>query len=196
MTRKPQARVAQTRERLIAAGRGIVAEAGLAGLRTEAVVARAETAKGTFFAHFPDRDHLLAVVLAEILQAALADLAPPACRDGLMTALDQIFTSFAAEPETVVLLTRFSGPVGGGLGLDRLICDLVARFAEGLGGMQHNGLIASVEDPAVLAEGLMAFVVYCAASAQCGAASEVAVARVRARAVLARMTEALLWPKA
>ena len=114
MTRKPQARVAQTRERLIAAGRGIVAEAGLAGLRTEAVVARAETAKGTFFAHFPDRDHLLPVVLAEILQAALADLAPPVCRDGLMTALDQIFASFAAEPETVVLLTRCSGPVGVG----------------------------------------------------------------------------------
>lgn len=194
MTRKPQARTAQTRERLIAAGREIIARVGLAGLRTDAVVARAATAKGTFFAHFPDKDHLLALLLAERLSEVLADLPPLTTRATLAAALDRIFRSFAAEPDTVVLLSRFSGPSGAGLGLDRVICDIIARFAEGLAVMRHQGQITSAADPAVLAEGLVAFLFHAAASAQCAAAGDVAAARQRAEALLHRMAETLLWP--
>jgi TetR/AcrR family transcriptional regulator, fatty acid biosynthesis regulator len=192
--RKPQARTAQTRERLIAAGRAIVAEVGLAGLRTEAVVARAKTAKGTFFAHFPDKDHLLALLLAEGLATMLADVPDLTTREALTTALDRIFHSFADGPETIVLLSRFSGPSGAGLGLDLVICDLIARLAAGLAAMQAQGRITSVADPEVLAEGLVAFLFHAAASAQCPVMGDGAAARVRAEALLHRLAETLLWP--
>ncbi len=194
MTRKPQARTAQTRERLIAAGRDIVARVGLSGLRTDEVVALADTAKGTFFAHFADKDHLLALLLAERLAATLTDVPPPATRGELGVALDRIFASFAAEPNTVVLLTRFSGPAGVGLGLDLVICDIIGRFAEGVAVMQHQGQITSTVDPAMLAEGLVAFLFYAAASAQCPAVGDQAAAQQRAQALLHRMAETLLWP--
>jgi TetR/AcrR family transcriptional regulator, fatty acid biosynthesis regulator len=196
MTRKPQARTAQTRERLLAAAREIAAREGLTGLRTDEVVARAETAKGTFFAHFPDKEHLLAVLLSESLTEALTHLRPPESREALTAALDHIFRSFAAEPETIVLLSRFSGPAGAGLGLDLVICEIITRFAEGVAGLQHQGLITRGGDPGVLAEALVAFLFHAAASAQCPAAGDIAAARARAEALLHRMSDALLWPAA
>jgi TetR/AcrR family transcriptional regulator, fatty acid biosynthesis regulator len=192
--RRPQARTAQTRERLLAAARDIVAEVGLAGLRTDAVVARAATAKGTFFAHFPDKDHLLALLLAEELAVMLVDLPPLTTRKALTVALDRIFGSFADGPETIVLLSRFSGQSGAGLGLDVVICDIIARLAHGLAALQAQGRITSVADPAVLAEGLVAFLFHAAASAQCPAAGDGAAARERAEALLHRLAETLLWP--
>ena len=81
MTRKVQARTLATRDRLLSAGREIVAAQGMAGLRTEEVVLRAGTAKGTFFAHFQDRGHFLAALLAESLQAHQ-------CRDVLIVVSD------------------------------------------------------------------------------------------------------------
>jgi AcrR family transcriptional regulator len=192
--RRPQARRAQTRERLIAAGREIVAEVGLAGLRTDAVVARAETAKGTFFAHFPDKDHLLALLLAEELAAMLAEMPPLTTRAALSAALERIFRSFADGPETLVLLSRFSGPAGAGLGLDMVICDMIARIADALAAMQAQDLITSNADAALLAEGLVAFLFHAAASAQCPAAGDSVAAWGRAEALLHRLAEAMLWP--
>lgn len=77
-----------------------------------------------------------------------------------------------------VLLAESSQAAG--LGVDALVCDLIARFGAGLGGVRHQGLIAGVGDPAVLAEGWMAFVFCCAASARYPIAGEVA----RAEALL------------
>ncbi|NJM84109.1 MAG: TetR/AcrR family transcriptional regulator [Tabrizicola sp.] len=195
MTRKPQARTAQTRDRLVAAARDIVAETGLAGLRTEAVVARAATAKGTFFAHFPDKDHLLALLLAEILRAEVAQLAVPASREQLADNLDRVFAAFSSEPERLTLLVRFSGPVGVGLGIDEVIHDVIAGFAGGLAGMQARGMIAPGGDPALLGEGLVAFLFHAAASAQCPLTTmDKDAARRRAQVLLHRLTDALLWP--
>ncbi len=194
MTRKPQARTAQTRDRLIAAGREIVAREGLGGLRTDAVVALAEVAKGTFFAHFPDKDHLLAVLLAEQLMAALSDMPTPDSRAALTLALDRIFAQFAAEPQTIILLSRFSGPTGSGLGLDLVICEIIARFGGGVAELQARRLIGNAGNQDVLAEALVAFVFHAAASAQCPAMGDVAAAQLRAKALLHRMADMLLWP--
>lgn len=196
MTRKVQARTLATRDRLLAAGREIVASSGLAGLRTEEVVLRAGTAKGTFFAHFLDRDHFLATLLAENLGAELAGLAAPAERAGLMQLLERVYHLFAADAETVTLLARFSGPAGAGLGLDRLICLVVERLAEGVAGMQVRGAVGSRAKPDVLAEGLMAQIFHAAASAQCGMQGDATVVRARADRLLLEMAEALLWPQA
>lgn len=192
--RKVQARTLATRDRLLAAGREIVAMSGMAGLRTEEVVLRAGTAKGTFFAHFADRDHFLAALLAESLQADLGQVAAPTDRIELMRLLDRVYQRFAADAETVALLARFSGPAGAGLGLDRLICLLVERLAEAVAAMQADGTIASRAAPGVLGEGLMALIFHAAASAQCGAHGDAAAVRARADRLLKDMTEALLGP--
>lgn len=194
MTRKVQARTLATRDRLLSAGREIVAAQGMAGLRTEEVVLRAGTAKGTFFAHFQDRDHFLAALLAESLGADLEGLAAPADRPGLMQLLLRVYGLFAADAETVTLLARFSGPAGVGLGLDRLICLVINRLAEGVAGMQARGEIALRRSPEVLAEALMALIFHAAASAQCGMHGDAAAVRARADGLLVDMVEALLWP--
>lgn len=194
MTRKVQARTLATRDRLLSAGREIVAAQGMAGLRTEEVVLRAGTAKGTFFAHFQDRDHFLAALLAESLGADMEGLAAPADRPGLMQLLERVYRLFAADAETVTLLARFSGPAGAGLGLDRLICLVIDRLAEGVAGMQARGEIALRRSPEVLAEALMALIFHAAASAQCGLHGDAAAVRARADGLLVDMVEALLWP--
>lgn len=194
MTRKVQARSLATRDRLLAAGREIVASSGMAGLRTEEVVLRAGTAKGTFFAHFADRDQFLAALLAESLGKELAALTVPTDREALMRGIGEIYRLFAADAETVALLARFSGPAGAGLGLDRLICTVVERLAEGLGALQARGEVGSRHAPAVLAEGLMALIFHAAASAQCGMHGDAGAVRARADRLLPDMAEALLWP--
>jgi AcrR family transcriptional regulator len=192
MTRKVQARTLATRDRLLAAGREILAAQGMAGLRTEEVVLRAGTAKGTFFAHFTDRDQFLAALLAEGLLAEFANQKPPQDRAGLTALLDQVFTAFAADAETVALLARFSGPAGEGLGLDRMICAVIDRLAEGVAVLQARELVVNRADPGVLAEALMALVFHAAASAQCPAHGDARAVRVRAEGLLAQMTAALL----
>ncbi len=194
MTRKVQTRTLATRDRLLAAGREIVAAVGMAGLRTEEVVLRAGTAKGTFFAHFQDRDHFLAALLAERLGEELEQLAAPVDRKALLRRLDLLYRLFAADTETVALLARFSGPAGAGLGLDRLICLVTERLADGVVGMQARGEIGARARPEVLSEGLVALVFHAAASAQCGMHGDARAVRERADRLLLEMTEALLWP--
>jgi AcrR family transcriptional regulator len=195
MTRKVQARTLQTRDRLLAAGHEILSATGMQGLRTEEVVLKAGTAKGTFFAHFPDRDHFLAALLGERMTAELADLAAPGDRKALFAVLDQVFISFAADPDTVALLARFSGPAGAGLGLDQMICRVVERLAEGVALMQAQGQIGNRAAPEVLAEGLMALIFHAAASAQCTVHGDRQAVRARAEHLLHQMAEALVWPR-
>ncbi len=194
MTRKVQARTLATRDRLLAAGREIVAAQGMAGLRTEEVVLRAGTAKGTFFAHFPDRDHFLAALLAERLTRELDGLMVPEDRAGLMQAVERVYGLYAADAETVALLARFSGPAGAGMGLDRLICLVIERLATGVAMMQARGDLRVTGAPDVLAEALMALIFHAAASAQCGIHGDAVAVRARADGLLQRMAEALLRP--
>jgi TetR/AcrR family transcriptional regulator, fatty acid biosynthesis regulator len=195
MTRKVQARTLATRDRLMAAGREILAAEGMAGLRTEEVVLRAGTAKGTFFAHFTDRDHFLAALLAERLTAAFAGIVAPDDRAALLAVMDQVFTAFAADAETVALLARFSGQAGAGLGMDLMICGVIDRLAEGVGMMQARALVGNRAAPEVLAEGLMALVFHAAASAQCPVHGDHKAVRARAEQLLRQMTDALIWPQ-
>lgn len=194
MTRKVQARTLATRDRLMAAGREILAAEGMAGLRTEEVVLRAGTAKGTFFAHFADRDQFLAALLAERLTAAFAGMEAPTDRAALLALVDEVYTAFAADAETVALLARFSGPAGAGLGMDLMICGVIARLAEGVAGLQARGLVGNRAAPDVLAEGLMALIFHAAASAQCPVHGDRVAVQARAEALLDQMVSALLWP--
>jgi TetR/AcrR family transcriptional regulator, fatty acid biosynthesis regulator len=190
--RKVQARTLATRDRLLVAGREIIVAQGMSGLRTEEVVLRAGTAKGTFFAHFPDRDHFLAALLAERLTGELDGLPVPEDRAGLMQVVNRVYGLYAADAETVALLARFSGPAGAGMGLDRLICLVIERLATGVAMMQARGDLRVATAPEVLAEALMALIFHAAASAQCGMQGDAAAVRARADRLLQDMASALI----
>lgn len=74
MARAKQLRSLKTRERLLSAARESISNSGYEKLRVEEVVSRAEVAKGTFFAHFKDKDALMDILIAERLEALLDDL--------------------------------------------------------------------------------------------------------------------------
>lgn len=74
MVRAKQLRSLKTRERLLSASRASISNSGYERLRVEEVVSRAEVAKGTFFAHFKDKDALMDILIAERLEALLDDL--------------------------------------------------------------------------------------------------------------------------
>ncbi len=56
------------------AARKIVADAGYDALRVEDVVAAAHVAKGTFFAHFEDKDALMDILIGDHIDALLDDM--------------------------------------------------------------------------------------------------------------------------
>src|SRR6056297_1375519 len=68
---KIQPRALQTRARLLDAAQEIIAEVGYEGLRTQEVVKRAGVAKGTLFAHFPDKDALMEILIGAKMDAYL-----------------------------------------------------------------------------------------------------------------------------
>ena len=71
MARAVQKRTLETRARLIDAAEQIIAESGFEALRVEEVVLRAGTAKGTFFAHFPDKNALMDLLVGARMDSIL-----------------------------------------------------------------------------------------------------------------------------
>ncbi len=74
MGRATQQRTLRTREQLIGSAREIVGNSGYEALRVEDVVARAKVAKGTFFAHFRDKDALMDILIGERIDVILDDM--------------------------------------------------------------------------------------------------------------------------
>ena len=74
MVRSKQLRSLKTRERLLSSAREVISNSGYEKLRVEEIVSRAEVAKGTFFAHFKDKDALMDILIAERVEALLDDL--------------------------------------------------------------------------------------------------------------------------
>lgn len=67
-SRKPQARTALTRARILQAARDLAGQRSLDTLTAEAVASEAGVAKGTIFAHFGDMDGLLSYLLLDRLK--------------------------------------------------------------------------------------------------------------------------------
>jgi AcrR family transcriptional regulator len=74
MPRAKQLRTLKTRERLLGSARQIVSASSYGELRVEDVVSGAKVAKGTFFAHFRDKDALMDILIAERIDGLLDDL--------------------------------------------------------------------------------------------------------------------------
>lgn len=71
MRKAVQQRTLDTRARLISVAHEAVAEKGFEALRIEELVLRAGVAKGTFFAHFKDKDELMDLLIGERIDTLL-----------------------------------------------------------------------------------------------------------------------------
>lgn len=112
MTRAPQKRTLETRSRLIRAAEDIIAEVGFDALRVEDVVQRAGTAKGTFFAHFKDKDTLMDLIIGARIAALLERMsaaAPPRTVDEITQALMPLCTFMGSERYVFDVILRYSG---------------------------------------------------------------------------------------
>ncbi|WP_424944238.1 TetR/AcrR family transcriptional regulator [Aliiroseovarius crassostreae] len=119
----PQPRTLKTRARLIQAARDVIAETGYSALRTENVAQRAGVAKGTFFAHFKDKDALMDLLIGERI-------------DGF---LDQI--EAAPAPRTIPELVEAMMPMMRFMSHERYVFDVILRYS-GAAAKEEIGPIA------------------------------------------------------
>ena len=123
MARQVQKRTLETRARLLAAAEQSVARSGFDTLRVEEVVAGAGVAKGTFFAHFADKDALMERLIGARLDVLLADL------DGV------------DAPQDVSALAHASLPLMRFMVCERYVFDLILRYS-GAARVENIGPIA------------------------------------------------------
>ncbi|MEI2387187.1 TetR/AcrR family transcriptional regulator [Breoghania sp. JC706] len=158
MTRAPQKRTVETRRRLIAAARQIIARRGYSAIRVEDVVVEAGVAKGTFFAHFADKDALMELLLGEEI-------------DGLIDTMMRARAPRNAAEVTVLLM-----PLCDFIISERYVFDLILRHSgaaareeigpiartflrqvDAFGQWFASGTFRRDISPALLAEGVQAF---------------------------------------
>ncbi|QFT71642.1 TetR/AcrR family transcriptional regulator [Ruegeria sp. THAF33] len=112
MQKTVQKRTIKTRAKLLAAAEEVIRNGGYEALRVEEVVKAAGVAKGTFFAHFHDKDALMEILIADKLNACL-DLAeagtPPKTVAEIVTALEPVHSFITSERYVFDLLIRYSG---------------------------------------------------------------------------------------
>ncbi len=73
LTPPQQPRSRKTLERLVAAGRALLEEEGPAGVTVQAVVSRARSSVGSFYARFGGKDDLLAYLREQVRESALSE---------------------------------------------------------------------------------------------------------------------------
>ncbi|MEY1557297.1 TetR/AcrR family transcriptional regulator [Yoonia sp. R2331] len=177
MARAPQQRRIDTHNRLLAAAKAIVADGSYAQMRVEEVVIRAGVAKGTFFAHFRDKDALMEALIAEDLTAAITAMREaPAPHDAatLVTALDPLVRVLASERAAFDLIMRYSGALEvANIGpIAQNFIDQIMLFIDWVVPLHGKALRGDI-DPQLMAEGIQAFVVQTVALSFCAVESRV-----------------------
>lgn len=196
-SRKPQARSLRTREALLAAARRLAEERGsLDAVTADAIVAEAQVAKGTLFAHFGDMDGLLSHVLLNRLadlvsQTEPADpsaspvvptVAPPvAPSDPMGVLLDKMSRLIRVISSDQTVLRIFLNKTGYGSGhcapeFVEILSRLDQELAGFLGLWQQAGdwkpAIRGDLAPEILTDGLIAFMVHAALKFRSGEVPE------------------------
>lgn len=165
MTRAPQARRLKTRAQLLAVARDIVKVRGFSALRVEDVVAQAGTAKGTLFAHFGDKDGLMAVIVGDELTGMLDRLVDgPVPRDvaDLCSMLSPMLAYAGTDRTVFDLMLRYSGATGvhSDTQIAAFFDGQIKVFSDWIANLQARGLVRTDQPPQVLAEGIQAFFNY------------------------------------
>jgi AcrR family transcriptional regulator len=158
MTTAIQPRTLKTRARLVEAAEEVISETGFAAMRVEEVVRRAGVAKGTFFAHFRDKDALMDRLIGARIDAEIDRLAArptPATVTDIVSALMPIMDLMTCERYVFDVILRHSGAaVVEEIGP---IASTFERFVTVLAGWISKGPFRRDADPALLAEGVQAF---------------------------------------
>ena len=168
MARAIQKRTLQTRANLLAAAEEIIAENGFEALRVEEVVLRAGTAKGTFFAHFRDKDAMMDLIIGARMGALLEEMAraePPGTVTATVDALMPLANLMTCERYVFDVILRYSGaaaveevgPIANTFG--RMI-EVFSTWCEG--GRFRSDISADLQ-----AEGIQAFLLQALAAKFC-----------------------------
>lgn len=178
MTRAPQKRTLQTREKLLTAAREVVKTSGYGGLRVEEVVLKAGVAKGTFFAHFPDKDALMDQLLGAEMDRILNELAEgpvPQSAEDMAAAMMPLLDFMTADRYVMDVILRLSGaaavehigPIAETFGKQ---IEVFAKWADASG----TGFRRDI-DAYLMAEGIQAFALQAMAAKFCALHNAVSV---------------------
>ncbi len=161
MARAVQKRTLETRARLIAAAEGVIAAVGYEALRVEEVVLRAGVAKGTFFAHFRDKEALLELLIGARIDTELdriEALPAPADIPAIVRALMPLVAVMISERYVFDLILRYSGAAG--VAEIGPIAQTFARTDQVLGEWLARGPFRKDVTPALLSSGVQAFLIH------------------------------------
>ncbi|MES2839131.1 MAG: TetR/AcrR family transcriptional regulator [Pseudomonadota bacterium] len=160
MRKAVQQRTLDTRARLTAVAHELVTDKGFEALRIEEVVLGAGVAKGTFFAHFKDKDELMDLLIGERINALLDQMATrPAPRDvdQLAKRLMPVVDLMASERYVFDVILRRSGAAA----MEEIgpIALTFGRLEEILGQWLGGGAFRKDVPKDILVEGVEAFLV-------------------------------------
>lgn len=157
--RKPlQKRTLATRAKLLAAAEEIIHADGYGALRVEEVVLKAGVAKGTFFAHFPDKDALMERIIGARIDVCLdeiATLSTPKNVEGMVSHLMPLLHFMTCERYVLDVIIRHSGAAAK----EEIgpIAQTFTRHIEVVAAWIANGPFRDDVQPELLAEGVQAF---------------------------------------
>ncbi|MDP2016975.1 TetR/AcrR family transcriptional regulator [Hydrogenophaga sp.] len=160
MRKAVQQRTLETRARLTAVAHELVTDKGFEALRIEEVVLGAGVAKGTFFAHFQDKDELMDLLIGERISALLdqmAGRAAPRDVDQLAKRLMPVVDLMASERYVFDVILRRSGAAA----MEEIgpIALTFGRLEEILGQWLTQGAFRKDVPNDILVEGVEAFLV-------------------------------------
>ncbi|MDO9250484.1 MAG: TetR/AcrR family transcriptional regulator [Hydrogenophaga sp.] len=160
MKKAVQQRTLETRSRLTSVADELVAEKGFEALRIEEVVQRAGVAKGTFFAHFKDKDELMDLLIGERINSLLDGMATgPAPRDAdqLAQRLMPLVELMSSERYVFDVILRRSGAMA----VEEIgpIASTLGRLGELMGQWLAQGSFRKDVPLEILVEGVEAFLV-------------------------------------
>jgi AcrR family transcriptional regulator len=102
----------RTRAQLVAAGRELITEKGVAGLRIGEIARRADVGLGSFYNHFESKDELVATVVTESLQelseALLAGIEDADAADVVTLSATRIVRLAFEDPEFARLIVHLN----------------------------------------------------------------------------------------
>ena len=160
MAKPVQKRTLETRARLIRAAEALIAKSGYEALRVEEVVLKAGVAKGTFFAHFKDKDALMDLLVGQEVNTRLDEIEErpsPENVDELVETLTPLLTAMSSERYVFDVVIRYSGAAAvEDIGV---IATTFGRQVQVLATWLAGGPFRRDVSPLLLAEGVQAFAI-------------------------------------
>lgn len=173
MIKPVQKRTLATRAKLIESAHKVISSKGFGGLRVEDVVHDAGVAKGTFFAHFHDKDALMDYIIGGEIDVCLDRLEPlcaPKSLDDLIHRLLPLMHFMTCERYVFDVILRHSGAAAKEE-IGPIACTF-GRLITILAQWLSDGPFRKDVPPLILAEGFQAFAVQCMALNFCALSCE------------------------